>query len=341
VSFNGANGAGPSAGLIADANGNLIGTTEFGGAYGESGGGRGYGTVFEIAKTSGGYASTPTTLVNFNGTNGESPEAGLIADANGNLFGTTAYGGAYQEGTVFEIAKTAGGYATTPTTLVNFCSLANCADGAAPTGLIADANGNLFGTTAYGGAYGESGGGLGYGTVFEIAKTSGGYASTPTTLVSFNDSNGSEPLAGLIADANGNLFGTTYQGGAYGYGTVFEVTGSGFVPPVPLVLPPSEVATTASGLAYSRVGQTFNGTITITNIGNSTISGPCQILFTGLTAGVTLVDAAGHFSGSPYLTALPASAFIASGQSATVSVQFKNPLYATINFTPVIYSGNI
>jgi uncharacterized repeat protein (TIGR03803 family) len=214
VSFNGTDGEYPFAGLIADANGNLFGTTAYGGAYG-------YGTVFEIGKTAGGYAGTPTTLVSFNGADGAYPFAGLIADANGNLFGTTEEGGAYGSGTVFEIAKTASGYADTPTTLVSF----NGANGAYPAAgsLIADASGNLFGTT-------EAGGPNGYGTVFEIAKTARGYAGAPTTLVSFNGADGGSPVAGLIADANGNLFGTTLVGGAYGYGTVFEITGSGFVP---------------------------------------------------------------------------------------------------------------
>jgi uncharacterized repeat protein (TIGR03803 family) len=90
------------------------------------------------------------------------------------------------------------------------------------SGLIVDASGNLFGTTAQGGAYNN-------GTVFEIAKTAGGYVSTPTIAVSFNFTNG-EPFAGVIADASGNLFGTE-SGGQYGDGTVFEVTDSGFVPP--------------------------------------------------------------------------------------------------------------
>ena len=76
--------------------------------------------MFEIAKTAGGYASAPITLVSFNGTNGASPEAGLIADSSGNLFGTTMLGGAYNDGTVFEIVKTPSGYASTPTTLVSF-----------------------------------------------------------------------------------------------------------------------------------------------------------------------------------------------------------------------------
>ena len=76
--------------------------------------------MFEIVKTSSGYASTPTTLVSFDDTNGAVPAAGLIADANGNLFGTTYAGGAIGNGTVFEIVKTSSGYASTPTTLVSF-----------------------------------------------------------------------------------------------------------------------------------------------------------------------------------------------------------------------------
>ena len=209
VSFNGPDGSTPSFGaLLADANGNLFGTTDQGGA-------NDFGTVFEIAKTAGGYASTPTTLVSFNGTNGEIPGAGLIADANGDLFGTTFAGGASNDGTLFEIAKTAAGYASTPTTLFGF----DGPHGANPFGsLIADANGDLFGTTAAGGLSN-----LDFGTVFELAKTAGGYASTPTVLLSFDGSNGKTPGGGLIADANGDLFGTATRGGSGGEGTVFEI----------------------------------------------------------------------------------------------------------------------
>jgi uncharacterized repeat protein (TIGR03803 family) len=215
-----ADGRHPIAGLIADANGNLFGTTTGGGVSNNCGN---CGTVFEIAKTAGGYASTPTTLVNFNGTDGTNAFASLIIDADGNLFSTTQTGGAYGFGTVFE-TKTARGYASTPTTLVSF----NGTDGQYPyASLIADANGNLFGTTGGINAVGSNV----YGTVFEITKTARGYASTPTTLVSFNGTNGETPVAGLIADADGNLFGTTGGGGAHGLGTVFEITGSGFVPP--------------------------------------------------------------------------------------------------------------
>ena len=105
-------------------------------------------------------------------------------------------------------------------------------------------------------------------------------------------------------------------------------------------LPPSEVATTASGLAYSRVTRTFNGTVTITNISAAPISGPLQILFTGLTAGVTLANATGNFSGSSYLTIAAAPASPPATRPLSVS-SLQNPSFAPINFTPVIYSGNI
>jgi uncharacterized repeat protein (TIGR03803 family) len=232
VKFN--DGSSPQAGLIADANGNLFGTT--------SGGVNGGGSVFEIAKTASGYASTATVLYSFCGPTlqdcpeGFKPQAGLIIDANGNLFGTTSLGGANSQGTVFEIAKTASGYASTPTVPYSFCAEPNCADGANPNaGVIADASGNLFGTTVLGGANNHTVGGtrLG-GTVFEIAKTASGYASTATVLYSFcaepNCTDGANPQGGLIADASGNLFGTT-SGGVNGGGTVFEITGSGFVVP--------------------------------------------------------------------------------------------------------------
>jgi len=156
--------------------GDLFGTTFQGGPDNA-------GTVFEIAKTGNGYAGTPTTLITFNGSNGSNPAAGLIMDANGDLFGTTG-AGTGGDGTVFEIAKTSNGYASTPTTLVTF----DGSTGSTPeAGLVIDANGDLFGTTTGGGTYGD-------GTVFEIANTGNGYASTPTTLFSFNSTNGAEPF---------------------------------------------------------------------------------------------------------------------------------------------------
>lgn len=252
-------GANPSGGVIVDGNGNLLGTTQGGGAYG-------YGTVFEIAKMTSGYAPIPTTLYSFTGgSDGAFPVAGLIADANGNLFGTTQFGGTlgngaqYGYGTVFEIAKTTAGYAATPTILASF----NGSDGAWPTAsLIVDANGNLFGTTAGGGVSNK-------GTVFKIAKTTSGYGQLTPVYSFTGDTDGSYPAAGLIADANGNLFGTAVSGGTYGAGTVFEISGSGFAPPVKFAGTPgaanckgatiSTLADTYGGIAHAAASLGYNG----------------------------------------------------------------------------------
>ena len=204
IEFNGGNGDLSESGLTADAAGDLFGTTQYGGAtLGNGGTG---GTVFEITKTGAGFD------FGFNGTNGANPwDAPLIADAAGDLFGTSGY-------TVYEIAKTAGGGYNPPTALTT--------DGLAGTtrsSLLLDTAGDLFGTTYDGGANGD-------GTAFELVKMGTGYDSTPTTLVSFNGTNGSNPYGGLIADAAGNLFGETSTGGTYGDGTVFAIakTSSGY-----------------------------------------------------------------------------------------------------------------
>jgi uncharacterized repeat protein (TIGR03803 family) len=241
VAFDAGNG-GPLGGLVADTNGNLYGTTLFGGASG-------YGTVFEITKTSGGYDPAPITLVSFNGANGKYPYSALITDAQGNLFGTTRLGGTSGYGTVFEIVKTTSGYSATPTTLANF----DGSVGAFPRGvLIADANGNLFGTTEAGGDPGSN------GTVFEITNTSSGYASTLTPVINFEGFNGAKPYSGLIADLNGNLFGTTFSGGSFSDGTVFEVSGGGFVPPKVFAGTPG--SSNCAGKSLSMLAQTYGGT---------------------------------------------------------------------------------
>jgi hypothetical protein len=102
----------------------------------------------------------------------------------------------------------------------------------------------------------------------------------------------------------------------------------------------AQIATVASGLAYSRVSKTFNGTVTITNTSSSSVSGPLQVVFFGLPATVTLVNATNNLSGTPYVT-VPAPAGIAPGQSVTFAVQFSNPSNATINLSPAIYSGSM
>ena len=156
-------------------------------------------------------------LHNFgSGADGNYPPAGLIRDAAGNLYGTTLYGGAHNYGTVFELSASAGG-GWTETVLHSFNN--DGTDGWYPqAGLIFDAAGNLYGTTARGGAYTY------YGTVFELSPNgSGGW--TETVLHSFgNGADGVFPFAGLTFDAAGDLYGTTYLGGTYDEGTVFELT---------------------------------------------------------------------------------------------------------------------
>jgi uncharacterized repeat protein (TIGR03803 family) len=195
ASFNTTNGAAPYAGVIADASGNLYGTTGYGGA-------NNLGTAFKL--TAG--ANTLTTLATFNGTNGRLPYGGLTADASGNLYGTTAGGGANDLGTVYMIATGTNAL----TTLATF----NSTNGASPqAAVIVDVSGNLYGTT-------QGGGSSNMGTVFKL----GAGSNTPTTLATFTGiANGRFVPAGLIADGSGNLYGTTSQGGASDRGTAFKL----------------------------------------------------------------------------------------------------------------------
>ena len=207
-----------------DAAGDLFGTTGQGGA----GGTFGFGTVYELAKTASGYASAPTIIADFSGANGSAPHS-LIMDGAGDIFGV-AGGGSNNDGVVFEIAKTAGGYAA-PADLFTF----NGNNGENPSGLVRDAAGALFGLTTGGGSGGPfgPGGGFDNGTVFELIDTGGVY--TLNTEFNFNtskasniDPTGFTPSSGLSVDAAGDLFGGTTLGGPNGYGTIFEVTGTGF-----------------------------------------------------------------------------------------------------------------
>jgi uncharacterized repeat protein (TIGR03803 family) len=199
----------PGGGLIFDKNGNLYGTTFAGGDHN-------YGTVFELTPNgSGGW--TEKKLHNFNptGKDGTDPGDTLIIDAAGNLYGTTFYGGDYNWGTVFELTPNGSG-GWTETKLHNFYN--NGANGIDPVaGVIFDTAGNLYGTTLNGGDYGD-------GTAFELTPNgSGGW--TETKLHNFNHgTDGSEPYVGLIVDAAGNLYGTTFYGGGNHDGTVFEIT---------------------------------------------------------------------------------------------------------------------
>jgi len=149
------------------------------------------------------------------GTDGVYSFAGLVLDADGNLYGATETGGTYGRGTVFQLTPKAGD-GRTETVLYSFQP--NGTDGNYPlASLIFDAAGNLYGTTQRGGAYG-------FGTVFELTPTAGG-GWTEKVLHHFGYStDGSAPFSGLIFDGVGNLYGTTFYGGTYGSGTAFELT---------------------------------------------------------------------------------------------------------------------
>ena len=230
----------PDSSLTADAKGDLFGTTQFGGTGTD-------GTVFEIQNTATGLATTLTTLINFTGTAGANPgaqpDSGLTIDAKGDLFGTTTSGGTGTDGTVFEIQSNA----TTLTTLANFNGTGN---GAFPeSGLILDAVGDLFGTTAGGGANTD-------GTVFEIGQLAGGGYAPLSTVFTFSSTTGTSPIdfGGLAADASGNLFGTTLLGGTFTDGTVFELTGAGYVPVSAVDSPPALVTNTSLTISLGSTG---------------------------------------------------------------------------------------
>jgi uncharacterized repeat protein (TIGR03803 family) len=205
--FKGQNGDGaqPNGGVI-QLGSTYVGTTEWGGAHGN-------GTVFKL------QGRTETVLYSF-GTSSEdggAPVAGLIADRSGNLYGTTSQGGLYGHGNVFELVKPKlANAAWTETILYSFGAASN--DGSAPIGRLAfDAEGNLYGTTSYGGAYAN-------GTVFELKRSA---KWKETILHSFQGQSGSDggvPYGGLVADTAGNFYGAATEGGGSGGGTVFELS---------------------------------------------------------------------------------------------------------------------
>jgi len=250
-----ADGQYPSSPLVRDTQGNLYGVA-LGGSFGR-------GVVFEVSST--GADQVLYNFSGSDG-DGDTPDAMSFRDAAGNLFGTTFQGGAYGYGTVFEVdaqgretvvynfcAKTPCTKGTFPGGVTaskngtlygityaggNFsCNITGCgtvfkinrkgdltllhsfggADGDYPNaGLVLDSSGDAYGTTMYGGAYGR-------GAVFRVTA-----AGNETVEYSFGGgADGAYPNGGLVRDAEGNLYGTSYQDGAYGYGIIFKVTASG------------------------------------------------------------------------------------------------------------------
>jgi len=190
----------PGAGLIRDEAGNLYGTTFRGG---RSNG----GTVFKLDAS-----GKETVLHSFPEKDGDGffLWGGVVRDSAGYLYGPTYTGGAYDQGTVFKVSNTGK-----ETVLHSFGAYQT--DGASPyRGLIWGGQGLLYGVTIGGGAYN-------HGTVFKLSRT-----GEESLVYSFTGgADGGQPESGLTRDDAGNLYGTTYSGGAYGYGVVFKVTKSG------------------------------------------------------------------------------------------------------------------
>jgi|HubBroStandDraft_1064217.scaffolds.fasta_scaffold17147_3 uncharacterized repeat protein (TIGR03803 family) len=210
ASFNSTGGYTPNPGLVQGFNGNFYGTTY------QSDGGNGLGTVFEITA-----AGKLGMLNSFDYSNGAQPVVGLAQASNGNLYGTTSYGGTQAAGTVFEVTP-----AGTLTALYNFCSVIStrglCGDGYGGEGIVQASDGTFYGTTTSGG----DGAGVN-GTVFKITP-----AGVLTTLYTFCPdypscgTDGSDPL-GLVQGSNGNFYGVTASGGVNAHGTIFEITPAG------------------------------------------------------------------------------------------------------------------
>jgi uncharacterized repeat protein (TIGR03803 family) len=209
-SFTLKDGAYPAGNAVFDAAGNLYGATELGGDFNA-------GTVFELSPSPGG-TWTYTVLYSFTGkADGYDPSSSVIFDAAGNLYGTTIEGGAFGDGTVFEMSPNPDG-TWTETVLYSF---QGGLDGSFPSSstLTFDKAGNLYGET-FGGGNDRCPGGC--GVVFELSPTEGG-SWTESVPGWFNGTDGWSPWQSLVFDAAGNLYGTTQDGGAYGDGVVFEL----------------------------------------------------------------------------------------------------------------------
>jgi uncharacterized repeat protein (TIGR03803 family) len=189
--FNGADGNQPSGPLVQDSDGNLYGVAQFGGdlaCQDPQVGGKGCGTVFKLSKK-----GIVTVLHTFEGgSDGAIPQAGLLLDSAGNVYGATAHGGDFENGTIFQISHD-GTYA------VRY-RFTGASDGMTPNGgLVMDASGNLLGTA--------QAGGQGFGTIFKLTPT-----GTLTVVHSFTgQEDGAFPLAGLIHDDVGHFFGTAFR----------------------------------------------------------------------------------------------------------------------------------
>jgi uncharacterized repeat protein (TIGR03803 family) len=210
----GGDGLDPHGGVTLDSAGNLYGTAVAGG-FGGFCSGDGCGVVYELSQSGGTW--TETTLYSFRGLNdGFGPGSGLIFDSAGNLYGSAPDGGAHAAGVVFQLSPSSSGWQYK---VIHTFTGGN--DGAVGSLglLLLDAAGNIYGAAELGGAHGA-------GTVYELSPSTRGPWSSKV-LYQFNGTpDAANPYGGLIFDAAGNLYGTTYYGGQNGMGAVFQLSPS-------------------------------------------------------------------------------------------------------------------
>ncbi len=202
----------PQGALVLDAEGNLYGTTVFGGADG-------YGTVYELSPTAAGPWNE-TILYSFkNGFDGSAPNSGVIFDTAGNLYGVTEGGGSGGLGTVFELSLVNGLWVES----ILHAFVWDTADGNYPWGIAMDASGNLWGVTALGGSL-TACPFSGCGTVYELIRAENWRENIVYDFQYGND--GYQPVGALVFDSSGNIYGTAWLGGAPDGGIVFQMTPS-------------------------------------------------------------------------------------------------------------------
>jgi uncharacterized repeat protein (TIGR03803 family) len=195
-------GDGPGFGTLAIYKAVLFGTTE-GGGY--------LGTAFKVGQSENGWREDVVHSFG-QGTDGNEPVGGVVIDKAGNAYGTTLLGGAYGNGAVYQVTQSG-----VERVIYSFTGGSDAVNPAAAVTL--DAEGNLYGTSSFGGAYGD-------GAVYKLSPS--GSRWKETVLYSFRDLNdGQNPVGGLVLDKAGNLYGGTFDGGANGGGTVYELSPSG------------------------------------------------------------------------------------------------------------------
>jgi uncharacterized repeat protein (TIGR03803 family) len=291
-------GANPAAGLIRGTDGNLYGTTEYGGD-------NGLGTVFRL-----GYAGALTNLASFSKDTGAFPGE-LVEDAHGNFFGPATSGGFAMGGTIFKL--------NTSTNLEAFFTFGITNGDAPDSPLIAGRDGNWYGATEQGGASGS-------GTLFSLDTN--GFL---TELISFTNANGAYPRSGMVLGPDGNFYGTTSSGGAHGFGEIYELTG---FPPQIITPPANQVwgknaaanfSVTAGGSAPLSYQWQLDGT-NLAGATDSTLTISHEELTNSGTYTVIVSNSYGEISTNALLSVTP----------PTIAI---TPLPATVSSASLTISG--